>query len=117
MTYTNLLNAKNRDEFRLWLENNHSTETECWLVVKRGHPIGSDIFWYVDAVEEAMCFSRIDSTTKKLDDGTTIQRFTPRSKTSKWSELNKARCRRMERLGCMSDSRRAVLRICPTTVS
>lgn len=33
--------------------------------------IGSDIFWYVDAVEEAMCFSRIDSTTKKLDDGTT----------------------------------------------
>lgn len=35
MTYSNLLNAKNRDEFRLWLENNHSTETECWLVVKR----------------------------------------------------------------------------------
>lgn len=34
MTYSDLLNAKNRDEFRLWLENNHSTETECWLVVK-----------------------------------------------------------------------------------
>ena len=66
-------------------------------------------FWYVDAVEEAMCFSRIDSTTKKLDDGTTIQRFMPRSKNSKWSELNKERCRRMERLGCMTDSGRAVL--------
>lgn len=61
--------------------------------------IGSDIFGYVDAVEEAMCFGRIDSTTKKLDDGTTIQRFTPRSKNSKWSEPNKERCRRMERLG------------------
>lgn len=71
--------------------------------------IGSDIFGYVDAVEEAMCFGRIDSTTKKLDDGTTIHRFTPRSKNSKWSELNKERCRRTERLGCMSDSRRAVL--------
>lgn len=71
--------------------------------------IGSDIFWYVDAIEEAMCFGRIDSTTKKLDDGTTIQRFTPRSKNSKWSELSKERCRRMERLGCMTDSGRAVL--------
>lgn len=109
MTYTNLLNAKNRDEFRLWLKNNHSTETECWLVVKRSRPIGSDIFWYVDAVEEAMCFGRIGSTTKKLDNGTTIQRFTPRSKNSKWSELNKERCRRMKRLECMTDSGRAVL--------
>ena len=71
--------------------------------------IGSDIFWYVDAVEEAMCFSRIDSTTKKLDDGTTIQRFTPRSKNNKWSELNKERCRRIERLGCMTGSGLAVL--------
>lgn len=109
MTYFNLLNAKNRNVFRLWLENNHSTETECWLVVKQGCLIGSDIFWYVDAVEKAMCFNRIDSTTKKLDNGTTIQRFTPRSKNSKWSELNKERCRRMERLGCMTDSGRAVL--------
>lgn len=56
-----------------------------------------------------MCFDRIDSTTKKLDDGTTIQRFTPCSKNSKWSELNKEHCRRMERLGCMTDSGRAVL--------
>ncbi len=109
MTYSNLLNVGNRDEFRLWLENNHSTEKECWLVVKRGRPIGSDTFWYIDAVEEAMCFGWIDSTTKKLDDGTTIQRFTPRSKNSKWSELNKERCRRMERLGRMTDSGRAVL--------
>jgi len=56
-----------------------------------------------------MCFGRIDSTTKKLDDGTTIQRFTPRSKNCKWSELNKERCRRLERLGRMTDSGRAVL--------
>lgn len=26
MTYSNLLNAKNRDEFRIWLKANHSTE-------------------------------------------------------------------------------------------
>lgn len=64
---------------------------------------------YVDAVEEAMCFGRIDSTMKKLDEGTTIQRFTPRSKNSNRSELCKERCRRMKRLGYMTNSGRAAL--------
>lgn len=92
------------------LEANHSTEKkECRFIVERGRPIGSGVFWYIDAVEEAMCARRIDSTMKKLDDGTIIQRFTPRSKNSKWSELNKERYRRMEHLWRMTDSGRAVL--------
>ena len=105
----NLLNAKNRDELRLWLEQNHKTEKECWVVVKRGRPKNDDTFWYIDAVEEAMCFGWIDSTTKKLDNGITVQKLAPRKKGSLWSELNKERCRRMERLGRMTDAGRAVL--------
>lgn len=27
----------------------------------------NETFWYIDAVEEAMCFGWIDSTTKKMD--------------------------------------------------
>lgn len=63
----------------------------------------------LDAVEEAMCFGWIDSTTKKLADGVTAQRLCPRKLRSNWSELNKERCRRMERLGLMTDAGRAVL--------
>ncbi len=48
------------------------------------------------------CFGWIDSTTKKMDNGVTAQRFAPRRKGSLWSELNKERCRRMERLGRMT---------------
>ena len=55
------------------------------------------------------CFGWIDSTTKKMDNGVTAQRFAPRRKGSLWSELNKERCRRMERLGRMTDACRAVL--------
>lgn len=109
MLPTNLLNVKNREELRQWLMENHNKENECWVVVKRGKPQLDDTFWYVDAVEEAMCFGWIDSTTKRLENGVTAQKLTPRKKNSLWSELNKERCRRMEKLGLMTDSGRAVL--------
>lgn len=109
MEPVNVLEAKNRDELRQWLEHNHKTEKECWVIVKRGRPKNDDTFWYIDAVEEAMCFGWIDSTTKKLDNGITAQRLAPRKKGSLWSELNKERCRRMEKLGRMTDAGRAVL--------
>ena len=42
-------------------------------------------------------------------DGVRMQRFTPRKKNSPWTELNKERVRRLERLGLMTDSGRAAL--------
>lgn len=44
-----------------------------------------------------------------MDNGITAQRLAPRRKNSIWSELNKERCRRMERLGRMTHAGRAVL--------
>ena len=88
---------------------NHKTEKECWVVVKRGRPTDDSTFWYIDAVEEALCFGWIDSTTKKIADDITAQKLCPRKPRSNWSELNKERCRRMERLGLMTDAGRAVL--------
>lgn len=105
----NILKAKNREELRLWLENNYETQKECWVIVKRGRPQNDDTFWYIDAVEEALCFGWIDSTVKKLDTGITIQRLSPRKKGSIWSELNKERCRRMEKLGKMTQAGKKVL--------
>ncbi len=109
MVPTNLLNAKNRNQLRLWLNDNYSTQKECWVVVKRGRPQNDGTFWYVDAVEEALCFGWIDSTEKKLDNGVTAQRLAPRKKNSLWSELNKERCRRLEKLGLMTEAGRSVL--------
>lgn len=109
MEFANLLTAKNRDKLREWLADNHDKEKECWVIVKHGRPVDDGTFWYIDAVEEAMCFGWIDSTTKKMDNGVTAQRLAPRRKGSLWSELNRERCRRMERLGRMTDAGRAVL--------
>lgn len=109
MELSNVLAVGNRAEFRDWLAANHDREKECWAVVKRGRPKDEDTFWYLDAVEEALCFGWIDSTIKKLESGEAIQRFSPRRKGSAWTELNKERCRRLERLGLMTDAGRAVL--------
>ncbi len=71
--------------------------------MKRDRPVDDGTFWYIDSVEEAMCFGWIDSTTKKMDNGATAQKLAPRRKGSLWSELNKERRRRMERLGLMTN--------------
>ena len=91
MEFRNLLNAQNRDELRQWLLENYNKEPECWVVVKRGRPVDDETFWYIDAVEEAMCFGWIDSTTKPLDKDHKIQRFTPRNPKSTYSQANKER--------------------------
>ena len=38
MEVRNLLDALNRDELRKWLQEHYSTETGCWVIVKRGRP-------------------------------------------------------------------------------
>ena len=104
----NILDFKNRAEFREWLAHHGAMETECWVCVKRGRPADPDVFYYLDAVEEALCFGWIDSTSRIIG-GRRMQRFTPRTKRSPWTELNKARVRRLEQLGQMTDAGRSVL--------
>ena len=64
---------------------------------------------FLDAVEEALCFGWIDSVHKNADGIGHIQKMSPRKKNSPWSELNKERCRRLEKLGLMTPAGQAVL--------
>lgn len=105
---TNVLKIKSVTAFRTWLSKHYDTESECYVVVKRGRPIDNKTFWYIDAVETALCFGWIDSTVRDID-GIKYQRFGPRKKNSFWSELNKERVRRLEKLGLMTDAGRKFL--------
>ena len=104
----NILNITTREDFRKWLMANHDTETECWMIVKKGKQPPTDYVWYLDAVEEVLCFGWIDTTHKNIN-GVDVQKFTPRAAKSPWSELNKERVRRLEQLGMMTDAGRSVL--------
>ena len=109
MEYSNILEVTDRAGFRAWLEAHHDSETECYVPeLKRGRPADDASFWYLDAIEEALCFGWIDSTIRVIG-GKRLQRFTPRKKDSNWTELNKERVRRLEKLGLMTDAGRRCL--------
>jgi uncharacterized protein YdeI (YjbR/CyaY-like superfamily) len=88
------LYVKNRDRWRKWLEKNHSKEPEIWLIYYKKHS-GKPRIPYNDAVEEALCFGWIDSNLKPIDSECYAQRFSPRRKASKLSEMNRERVRRL----------------------
>lgn len=103
-----ILDISTRQELRAWLEANHAREKECWVLINRGKSKVEGRIDYLELVEEALCFGWIDSTCKRIEGGT-LQRISPRAKRSSWTELNKARCRRLEKLGLMREAGRAVL--------
>ena len=104
MEITERLHTTSREQWREWLTENHSTKREIWISTTKS----PDGLQYLDAVEEALCFGWIDSTIK-AGEGVMWRRFSPRRKRSPWTELNKERCRRLERLGLMTDAGRVVL--------
>ncbi|MBL7033010.1 MAG: YdeI/OmpD-associated family protein [Candidatus Delongbacteria bacterium] len=85
-----------RNEWRDWLEQNHTGASEIWLIRFKKHT-GKPALPYEDAVEEALCFGWIDGILKRLDSEKYVIRFSPRRENSAWSELNRKRVGRMIR--------------------
>jgi uncharacterized protein YdeI (YjbR/CyaY-like superfamily) len=107
---TNTLYVNNRKDWREWLEKNHATSKEIWLIYYKKHS-GKSRIPYDDAVEEALCFGWIDSIIKKIDDEKYAQKFTPRKENSMWSESNKKRVNLMIGQGKMTKAGLALIRV------
>ncbi len=103
MESTEQFHATSREQWREWLEKNHSAKKEVWLIYYKIHT-GKPSIPYDDSVEEALCFGWIDGVIKKLDDEKFVRKFMPRRKNSRWSELNKKRAERMIMEGRMTEA-------------
>ena len=90
-----------RQAWREWLAKHHASEPEIWLVFYKKASSRPSLP-YNDAVEEALCFGWIDSIVKKHGPESRAQRFSPRRRGSPWSEMNKARVRRLAEQGQMT---------------
>ena len=95
------LYVTNRRQWRSWLSNHHTSAHEIWLIYYKKQSAEARIP-YNDAVEEALCYGWIDSTSKSIDEECWAQRFTPRRKNSALSEMNKERVRRLIKRGRMT---------------
>ena len=87
--------------WRSWLEANHATVPAVWLVLTRkgGTVTALD---YAGALDEALCFGWIDGQTRRRDDESTFQRWTPRGPRSRWSVINIGHVERLRAEGRMT---------------
>lgn len=90
-----------RKKWREWLKKNHDKVSEIWLIYYRKQT-GKPRISYDDSVLEALAFGWIDSIVKKIDDEKFAQRFSPRSKSSVLSQMNKDRVRELIKQGLMT---------------
>ena len=87
-------------DFRRWLEKNYASETELVIRLFKVHARHRGI-GYREALDEALCFGWIDGVRKALDRDSFIQRFSPRKKKSKWSNVNIKRAKELLKEGRM----------------
>lgn len=94
------LEPSSRAEWRAWLEANYDSAPGVLLAIgKKGRT--RTTLTYEEAVEEAVRFNWIDSTTHPLDEDRFSQLFTPRKSGSTWSRSNKERVARLEADGLL----------------
>jgi uncharacterized protein YdeI (YjbR/CyaY-like superfamily) len=79
---------------RSWLEANHETSPGIWVQMAKKGTGRATITWD-DLVDEGLCFGWIDGQRGALDETYFVQRFTPRTKRSKWSKINTDRVARL----------------------
>ncbi|WP_425862746.1 YdeI/OmpD-associated family protein [Arthrobacter sp. TWP1-1] len=97
----------NAAAWREWLVENHASSPGVRLVL---HKKGGNVteLDYAGALDEALCFGWIDGVAGKRDDGSHLRRFTPRTRTSKWSKINTGHYERLVAAGLMRPAGTAV---------
>ncbi len=98
------------DQWRAWLDEHHSSESEVWLIFHKLHTRVASID-YKDARDEALCFGWVDSLVKRLDDRRYALKFTPRRADSRWSTTNRKRYAALKASGRLKP---AGLKLAPT---
>jgi len=73
-----------------WLAREHASAPGVWLkLAKRGS--GHASVTYAEALDVALAFGWIDGRMGRFDEAWWLQRFTPRTPTSRWSQVNRAK--------------------------
>lgn len=78
---------KSSNELHKWFQKNHQKATEVWIGFYKVNS-GKKSISYKEAVDEALCCGWIDGIRKGLDKESYVNRFTPRKKSSNWSNVN-----------------------------
>jgi uncharacterized protein YdeI (YjbR/CyaY-like superfamily) len=82
-----ILDCASAQEWEEWLATNHDSAKEAWLrLAKKGS--GAVSVTRAEALEVALTHGWIDGQSASQDETYWLQRFTPRTRRSKWSKIN-----------------------------
>ena len=95
------VHVRTRAEWRTWLQANHDSVAEIWLLFDKKHT-GQPAVAYEDSIEEALCFGWVDSLIRRIDDSRYARKFTPRKPESNWSTINCRRYAKMQAQGLLT---------------
>jgi uncharacterized protein YdeI (YjbR/CyaY-like superfamily) len=92
---------KEAEAFYAWLGKHHA-EDEVWIKI---HKAGSGLksITPAEAIDVALCWGWIDGIRKSLDEKSFLQRYSPRTKKSVWSQINVDNVARLIREGRMTE--------------
>jgi uncharacterized protein YdeI (YjbR/CyaY-like superfamily) len=76
------------EDWEQWLRENHASSPGVLLKIAKKRT-GVVTVVYPHVLEIALCYGWIDSQRLPLDETYFLQRYTPRSKRSKWSQVNR----------------------------
>jgi uncharacterized protein YdeI (YjbR/CyaY-like superfamily) len=93
---------KDADSFYKWLGKHHDKEDEIWIKI---HKVGSGLKSITpkEAIDVVLCWGWIDGLRKGFDDKSFLQRYTPRTRKSIWSQINVDNVARLIKEGLMTD--------------
>jgi uncharacterized protein YdeI (YjbR/CyaY-like superfamily) len=78
---------KDAESFYKWLGKHHDKESELWIKI---HKVDSGLRSITpkEAIDVVLCWGWIDAVRKGFDDKSFLQRYTPRRRSSIWSQIN-----------------------------
>lgn len=81
-------------DWERWLEQNHGASKGLWIKMAKAKA-GIESVRYPEVLDTALCFGWIDGRREPLDDDHFLQRFTPRRRRSRWSQINRQKAERL----------------------
>jgi len=90
------------EAFEKWLRANHARETEIWLKIHKKSS-GLPTVTAAEALDVALCWGWIDAIRKSFDEDSFLQRYTPRTAKSIWSQVNRNNIERLTTAGRMTE--------------
>ncbi|KAK5173034.1 uncharacterized protein LTR77_003156 [Saxophila tyrrhenica] len=97
-----VLTVANATTWSQWLFREAETSVGVWLTLAKKGVTTPTSLTYALALDEALCHGWIDGQARRNDASTYYHRFTPRTKTSSWSQRNVAHIARLEAEGRMT---------------